>query len=371
MKKIAYIISDVEKSMAFEWLIDNFNLQKYSLTFILLNNKESSLEKYISDRKIKIYRIPYSGKKSIFKVTLQIRKILINEKIEIVHAHLFEASLFGLLAAKLAGVKKRIHTRHNSTIHHQYHPHAVKYDKFINLISTHIIAVSSIVKNVLVQLEKVKENKIYIVHHGFNIKDFSDVDTLRIDQLKLKYNLKNDKKINIGVVSRYIHWKGIQYIIPAYKNLLEDVRNVHLILANAKGPYCNEIKQLLSELPKNSYTEIEFENDSPALFKLFDIFVHVPIDLESEAFGQVYIESMAAKIPSVITLSGISNEFIIDNTHALVVPYKNSTSIHEKLLSLISNDNKREYLSSNAFFEIERRFSMEKMIKELEVIYDN
>ena len=41
MKKIAYIISFVNKSVSFEWTVELLNKEKYELTFILLNNQNS------------------------------------------------------------------------------------------------------------------------------------------------------------------------------------------------------------------------------------------------------------------------------------------------------------------------------------------
>src|SRR5256885_4070776 len=42
--------------------------------------------------------------------------------------------------------------------------------------------------------------------------------------------------------------------------------------------------------------------------KLLDVFVHAPIAPQVEAFGQVYVEAMAAGVPSVITRAGIRSE---------------------------------------------------------------
>ena len=63
----------------------------------------------------------------------------------------------------------------------------------------------------------------------------------------------------IGVISRYTEWKGIQYIIPAFKQLLNDFPNALLILANAKGGYQAAIKSQLTTHPKDSFTEILFD----------------------------------------------------------------------------------------------------------------
>jgi len=368
-KNIAYILSFVNKSISFEWIVESLDKSKYTLYFILLNKESSPLEEFLLSKGIAVYRIPYEGKKDVLSAIIKTQRILKKNKTDILHAHLFDASLVGLVAAKLNGIKKRIHTRHNSTIHHNYFPHAVKYDKLINRLSTKIVAVSDTVRKVLIEMEGVNEKKITVIHHGFALNEFTNISEQRIQRVYSKYKLSSEKKIYIGVISRYIHWKGIQYIIPAFAKLLAVHPNAHLVLANADGPY-NEVAESLKTLPETSYTEIKFEEDIFALYKLFSIFIHTPIDAKSEAFGQVYVEAMAAGVPSIVTLSGIANDFVIHKKNALVVPFKNSTDIYNCMKELLENEIVRRDIIENGKKIVEELFSLEKMIESLEKLYE-
>lgn len=369
MKKVTYILSFVDKSLAFEWIIEKINQNKYELSFILLNDKEPYLFHWLKERGIECFFIPHIGKKSypisIYKTFSLLKKI----KPEIIHTHLFDACIIGLIAGKLSGIKKRIHTRHNATIHHDYFPKAVKYDKFINFLSTDIIAISENVKNILIDMEGADEKKIHLIPHGFNLQEFENVSDERIETLNQKYTLTQNNKPIIGVISRYIHWKGIQFIIPAFIEFHKNFPEAHFIFANASGPFDAEIKKLLNQLPNKSYTEIKFEQDIAALYKLFDCFVHAPIDEKSEAYGQIYVEAMAAEIPCIVTKSGIANEYIEDKKNAIVVPFKDADSIY-KALNLLFSDNKlKNKLIHNAKNDVKERFGIEKMIQKLEELY--
>jgi len=188
-----------------------------------------------------------------------------------------------------------------------------------------------------------------------------------VEALKTKYSSLAHQPV-IGIISRYINWKGLQYAIPAFKRLLADYPNAKLLLGNAKGSYADAVKQLLAELPQESYTEIPFEDDIFALYHLFDIFVHTPIDPEVEAFGQTYVEALAAGIPSVFTLSGISREFIVDKSNALVVDFKNTDQIYFAL-KIALEDNE---LCQNIVYQGKRdvqQFRLENMMVALESIY--
>lgn len=354
----------------FEWTFEYLlKKNKYNLAVILLNNKESELENFLKKNNVPVLRIRLANKIDYIISFIKILKYFLQHKTDIVHTHLFEASFIGLLAARLSGIKCRIHTRHNGTVNHEYYPHAVKYDKLINRLSTDIIAISKIVKNILVDMENVNENKITIIYHGFKLQCFNQVSESRLIQIREKYQIQSSAYPIIGVISRYIHWKGIQYIIPAFIKLKQEYPHAHLILCNANGPYSNDIKKQLSELPSDSYTEIDFESDITALYKVFDIFVHVPINPHSEAFGQVYIESMASGVPLVATLSGIAQEFIVDKKNALVVPFKNSESIYQSILLLLNEKELKNNLINNALKDVQQ-FSVENMIENLERLYD-
>lgn len=365
MKKIAYILSNTNKALVFEWTAAYLNKSGFDLHFILLNPGDSEMENFLRKEGIPVKRIPYHGKKdlpkAIFKTFLYLRKL----RPAIIHTQLFEAGIIGLIAGRLAGIRKRIYTRHHSTYHHLYYPEAVKYDRLINSLATDIVAISQTVRNVLIHQEQVPEKKIHLIHHGFLFDETLEGKSM---ELKKKYNPEMQHPV-IGVISRYIELKGIQYIIPAFKQLLETYPHALLVMTNVGGNYTGEINKLLQELPSRNYIQIPFEPKVSELYTVFDIFVHVPIDPVIEAFGQTYVEALAAGIPSVFTLSGIAHEFISDKQNALVVPYKDSKAIFEAMHCLLNDTILVNKLISNGKKDVFSRFSVNRMISLLEKLY--
>jgi len=244
----------------------------------------------------------------------------------------------------------------------------VWYDRFINWLATDIIAISENVEKVLIEKENVKPSKIHLIQHGFDLEGFKNGNEEKIQKLKLKYN-SNEKLPVIGVISRYFSLKGIQYTIPAFATLLQKYPNAYLILANASGNFKAEISNLLSTLPANSFIEIPFEEDIFSLYHLFDIFVHVPINPEIEAFGQTYIEALASGIPSIFTLSGIAPEFIINGENALVVGFENSEEIYEAFIKILNNDKLKKTLTENGIKCVKDNFDLPIMIDKLQKLY--
>lgn len=366
--KVSYIISNVNKAVAYEWISQCLDKNKFELHFILLNPGDSELENYLRKNDFPVNRVLYRGKKDILKSTWNTFNILRKQKVDVVHAHLFDANIIGITSAWLLRIKKRIYTRHHSNFHHVYFPKAVKYDKFVNYLSTDIVAISDVVKKILQKKENVPAKKIHLIHHGFKLEDFKNVPVENIDKLRQKY-IHPDSTPVIGVISRYILWKGIEYTIAAFEKFLITHPNALLVLANARGDYKEHIQNMLKKIPAKNYIEIPFESDSFSLYKLFDFFIHVPVETETEAFGQTYIEALAAGIPSIFTLSGIANEFIIDQQNALVVPFKNTEAIYSAMMTLAENKALQTKLIANGEKDVFSRFSLSQMISSLEQLY--
>ena len=221
--KVVYILSNITEPLAFDWIIRSIDREKIDLSFILINEQsDTPLAHDLKSQNIPIKFIEYKGKKDILKLIYSLFSMLRVLKPNVMHCHLFEASFFGLLVGKILRIRKRIHTRHHSTFHWDYFPRAVWYDKIINYLSTDIVSISSVVSDVLVIREKVNNKKISLIHHGFDFKKFYDLSDERINKVKEKYEVGTSSYV-VGVISRFIHWKGIQYIIPAFAKIVEEV----------------------------------------------------------------------------------------------------------------------------------------------------
>jgi glycosyltransferase involved in cell wall biosynthesis len=365
-RNVTYILSFIEKSLGFEWIVERIDRDRINLSFVLLGKKGTPLSNFLQHQNIPFIEIEYKDKRDfprgLFLTITALRKF----ESHVIHAHLFDAGRIGILAGWLLGLKTRIYTRHYSTYHHNYFPGAVVFDRLINLLSTKIVSISPIVTRVLTQREQVNPRKIAYVPHGFDFNYFVVNDEERT-LVQKKYNINSTPVI--GMISRYDELKGIQFVIDAVSKLRADFPNAHLVLANATGSFKAPLQKLLREkLPPGSFTEITFEENVRALYASFDVFVHVPIAADLEAFGQTYIEALAMRIPSVFTLSGIAHEFIRHDVNALVVDYKNADVIYHALVRLLKDKNLRHGLAARGYESV-LSFTADKMVSQLQELY--
>lgn len=365
---VVYIVSDTDKSLEFEWTA-SLLASTHPIQFVLIGKENTQLYHYLNAASIPVIEVPDRLYPSFLGKLFKLYSLLRTLKPNVVHCHLWRAMILGLPAAYMAGIKKRVFTRHHAMIHYYEHPKGRKWDRLCNWLATDIIAISQNVKQIIVELDKSPARKITVINHGFMLDYFNPVGTERLQAIQKKYKLSNKKPV-IGAISRYLELKGIQFIIPAFQELLKQFPDAHLILANARGEYQQQVQLMLKELPPTSYTEIPFESDLAALYQLFDVFVHVPLDGQREAFGQTYVEALAFGIPSVFTLSGVAPEFIKHEENALVVPFSDSQSIYQSVLRILQDNNLRMKLIERGKASA-KEFPIDKMVNQLNQLYEN
>lgn len=368
--KITIVFSNISKFIWLEWLCETLDPDRFALSFIVLNPDRSEIETWLRERSFPTESIRYRGKKDFPRTLLRVFRLLRQWKPDIVHAHLFDATLAAMIGGGMAGIPVRVHTRHNSTYHHEYTPKALKWDRLMQACSTHIIAISEVVQRVLVEREGVPRAKVALLHHGFRLEEFADVDPAAVKDMKAKHGIGEDDFV-VGAVSRFMILKGVHHMARAFRSFLEHRPEAKFVVANALGPDAPKLRAFIAEtIPADRLVMIEYERDMPSLYATFDVFLHTPINQEIEAFGQTYVEAMAAGIPSVVTLSGIANEYVVDGENAVVVKHDSSAAILEGLLRLEREPELRERLVANGRRSVAERFSLDKQVKELAAMYE-
>lgn len=366
--KVCHVLSDVDQSHLIETTGEVMDKAKYQVGFVFMGQKKPRLFDFFKERGYETEFFEFRGRKELPAAVWKLKEIFKRLRPDVVHTHLVEASLAGLVAAKLLRIKNRVHTRHHGIESHVYYPHGVYYDRVANHLSKKIVAISSVVVETLTEREGVSRDKVVKIPHGFDLEHFV-ADENRVKAVKAKYGLEGRHPV-VGSIGRFIHWKGVQNIIPAFKTLLSAYPQAKLVLANATGPYGPDIHKLLKEnLAERDYVTIKFESDVFALYQAFDAFVHVPVNKDLEAFGQVYVEALAMKVPSVFTLAGIAGDFIVDGENAVVVPYDNSEAIAGGLSLILRDDKVRHKITNRGREDVWKMFHSDRFGAQLDALY--
>lgn len=152
------------------------------------------------------------------------------------------------------------------------------------------IAISNFTGKKLHNYFKIPKNKIKVIYCG--------VDTKLYESISVNTKFTNPTIITI---SRIVKYKQIDDLVLAVNILKKDFPNIRLLIVG-EGPYQNKIKSLILELKLEKNVifcgKIKKYEDLVKLLKRSHVFTFASI---TEGFGIVLIESIAAKIPYVIS----------------------------------------------------------------------
>jgi glycosyltransferase involved in cell wall biosynthesis len=389
--KLTFVFTHHIRWVPFELTAKLINKDIFDVDYVILGASDPMIE-FLKANNIPVATTAFNDYKNTPEAVKFVYDHLIKRQSEIVQTHWFAGSLVGLQAAYYAKVPVRIFHREHPPLQY-YNRHSPSKHQLIWDCATHFISVTETSKSGMIE-DGIASEKIKVIPTGFNVDEFRDIDSARVDRLRSKYlsskQLKQRQPV-IGVAARYVRWKGVEYVIQAFKKVLEKHPNALLILsgthidrsevfhqlASASGdeivsPQYNDalsIMQCTDTLPEESYIEIPFEEDLYALFRMFDVFVHTPIDGIQETFGQVYVEAMLSRVPSVVTLSGSARDHAVHRENAWVVDYQNSDQIAEGILTLLADHDLRESIVQAAFTCAEESYAINKQIRVLEDFY--
>jgi len=269
-------------------------------------------------------------------------------KPNIVHTAAGEANFHGILAARLAGVKTIIAEEIGFPSHSRI---AVKVFTYIYLIADKVICVSQAVKNFLVDIEEIPEDKAFVLYNP----------------VSLALNVKKDPQQYFTIVSvgRLEKVKNFEVLLHAL-HMIND-KTVRLILVG-EGSERRNLENMIRELQLYERVLITgFSAEPEKYIAKADLFVLPSI---SEGFGIAAAEAMQYGVPCLCSEIGGIPEFILDGKTGWLFNPKNESELYKKLEMIITMDRgKRDEIGIAGMRYTGNRFSENKYASNLQNLY--
>jgi len=342
-------------------------LNRSKFTPILCCSNYSSLDKWCSKFEkegIKVIRINVKHKHDP-RHYFQIKKIIKNEKIDVLHAHVWNpASCRYALMIKNIPI---IITEHDpfklSTIKNFFKKSALKRVK-------KIVTVSENNRKVLQDLYPQFANKMTVIHNGIDTNWWQS-QLLRFtdeDYKKIKKDIfhAHENTLIITTIAELHERKGIKFLLLAIPAIVEKFPNIKFILIG-DGPERANLEKLAKKL--NITNHVEFlgrQKGIPQLLKSSDIFC---LPSRREAFGFVNAEAMITGLPVVATKVGGIPEIVEDGLTGLLIEPENSEALSKALAKLIGSEEKRKKMGQAGHNSILKNFDAKVMAVEYEKLY--
>lgn len=201
-----------------------------------------------------------------------------------------------------------------------------------------------------------------------------DLDNLRgnvsgnnifVEQLKSK---KDNHKylLYIGVLEPR---RNILFLLEVFSEILKKDVNYRLVLiGKGKDEYTKQVDGKIEELGIEDKiirsTKVE-QKFLPEIYKTCDAFL---LPTRYEIFGMVLLEAMYYGLPVFTTYNGGSST-IMDENHGVVVPELNIEKWSQKVIEVLSDTNKTQYICQNACKKIENEFTWDALSEKFLDVY--
>lgn len=344
----------------FFWnVLPRFNRNKYNVIPCVLRKKDALNDLFISQG----IKIRYLGKTKFSPSTFMIlRKIIKEEKIDILHLHQYGSSNFGRLVGFIAGIPVIIHS-------HDTDPNYPLYQRIADLIlarfTDRVIAVSESAKESAIKKRSIREDKVIVMHNAIPLEEFQELTPEQKKEERRRLGINQDYKI-VGTVTRLREEKGNKYFLYAAAEVLKVFpKTVFLIVGD--GPLREELQNLSKKL--NIAENVIFYGFSRNIQRFHSIFDIKVIASVNEGFPLALLEAMAMGKAIVATDVGGPKEILKDGETGLLVPAKDSGALAQKIIYLLGNNQELERLARNAKKESEK-YDIDLYVRKLEREYE-
>ena len=210
-----------------------------------------------------------------------------------------------------------------------------------------IIVPSAFTKRMLIQHGNVPEEKISIIHNGVDMKEFSFNGSDEQDARRLYPG----KKVLL-TVGALIPRKGQNLVLEALPEIIRRIPDVLYIIIG-EGRMRQEWERLAER--RGVAGHVRFLGAVPDRgvklhFARADVYVHTPrvVDFSFEGYGLVYLEAGACGTPSVAADAGGVRDAVVDGVTGLIAREDDVQDIAEKIIYLLSHDEKRQEMGRAA-----------------------
>lgn len=290
-----------------------------------------------------------------FGLARQLRRIIRQQRIDVVHCHQYTPFFYGWLAS--LGLRARV----VFTEHGRFHPDRHRYKaRLINPLmarmTSKLVAISDATREALVEYEFMPRSRIDVIYNGIQgfKKDYESA-------ARLKHQLGIPASgFVLGTVSRLDPVKNQRMMLRAFQLSQAQCADVWLLMVG-DGPDRDMLTDYAHELGVSDRVIFTgFQSEPASYLRAMDVFL---LSSHTEGTSMTLLEAMSLGIPSVATAVGGNPEVIEDGYSGLLVPSEDDKSMADAIIRLQRGKGLRLELSSQCLQSFRQRFSVPTMIE--------
>jgi len=321
---------------------------------------EGPLQRAMRELGIATFGLDARGRRHYGGAIWRFARLLRREGVSLLHAHCFDATLAGVIAARLAQIPfifTRHHSEHHLRLGKRWH---TRVDGWCGRRAHRVIAVSEMTKRIMTEVEGVPEDKIDVVYNGMEPLQEPPVES--VERLRRDLGLSTERVCLM--LARLHEEKGHQVLFEALPSIVRRVGAVVVLLAG-DGPHRARFEAEVRRSGLGSFVRfLGRRDDVPQLIALSSVVV---VPSLAESFGFAALEAMSLGRPVVASsLGGIAE--VVGECGVLTRP-GNAESMVRGVCSVLEHPERAREIGEAGRVRA-RLFSAGRMLRGYEAVYN-
>jgi glycosyltransferase involved in cell wall biosynthesis len=214
------------------------------------------------------------------------------------------------------------------------------------------------------RLARLRGRQAQCIYNALNFRRF---DAVRADRAAARVALGLPPHAPvIGTVGRLVAVKGYRYLLAALPAVLAQQPEAHLVIVGdgVEGPALQAQAQTLGIAARVHFTGARA--DVEMLLGTFDLFASTSL---VEGLPTVVLESMAARVPVVVSAVPGNLELISDGETGIVTPVADPPALATAIVAALAEPERMRRLAATAYRQARANFSIEAIADRYAVLY--
>lgn len=309
--------------------------------------------------------VKYDGRYNRLSVLLraarELRSIVDELGVDIVHTHGLDADLFGAVALRRSGIRQICHLHISPPSQRESWRGRIRRWLLRRLAhgnQTWFIAVSEAVREQMIAYYGLPARRVVTVRNGIDIGVFGQIDGK---------TGKSSGSAVAGTAARLAPMKGLEYLIDAAARLQQRGSRFELRIAGT-GSLLPELRRRAEQRDLGrSVRFVGHVEDMAGFYQDLDLFV-LP-SVSTEGLPLTVLEAMASGLPVVATDVGGTAEAVRHGIDGLIVPPRDAEALAGALANLLNSPERRQEMGRSGRQRVADEFSRERVATEVHNIY--
>lgn len=305
-------------------------------------------------------------------IVLRLAWYILKNDIQIVHTHIFNAHVWGVLAAKLCGRKvvEHVHDfrylegvefRRRFGTNRQY-----SYVKYLKKLSDIVLVLTEQNYQFLVSRQMYTPKQVREIKNGIPISAPMEMGRELAGELKDRLGIRHDSFI-IFTSARVALEKNVDLVFRIAPAVVRQVPNAVFVISGS-GPLLDYYRDRAAELELEKHIRlIGFQPEIYPLLAISDIFL-LPSFLELHSIA--VLEAMSMQVPVVISRDvGCNNEFVKSWENGILLDPFTVNGWGESIVQLLKAPELRRKIGAAGYDTCSKAFDIRGTAKTIEDIY--